>query len=110
VKTFKNTILKISFAMGAMMTYPQDVWAASTLQGAAQDTTKLITQIGQWFLGIFMAAAVVFIIRAAFKMHAADDDGEYSRGRKMLVRSIIGVIIAGLAEAIVTTVRTAYGF
>lgn len=91
---------------------PEAVYAAgpSDIASGVSDTEKLIGQGAQWLFGLILAGAVIFIMRALWAMHSADEDSQYSRGRKHLVRSIWTLIGAGCASAIVATIRSTYGF
>ncbi|GMA65667.1 hypothetical protein NZD89_28070 (plasmid) [Alicyclobacillus fastidiosus] len=82
----------------------------ATIQAGVSDGENLATQAGEWAFGLLAAGAAFFLIRAWWTMHSADDDSQYAKGRKHLVRSIITLVGAGCTSAILATVRTTFGF
>lgn len=82
----------------------------ATIQAGVTATEKLLGQAAQWTFGLIAAGAALFLLRALWQMHSADDDSQYSKGRKHLVRAIWTFVAAGCVTAIIATVRTAYGF
>ncbi|WP_436664547.1 hypothetical protein ACOALA_20630 (plasmid) [Alicyclobacillus acidoterrestris] len=81
-----------------------------TIDQGVSDAESLVAQAATWAFELIAAGAAVFLIRAWFVMHSADDDGQYAKGRKHLMRSIFTLIGAGCTTAIIATVRQAFGF
>ncbi|SFV03858.1 hypothetical protein [Alicyclobacillus macrosporangiidus] len=106
-----KSIKRIASAIITTATFPASVAMAAptSLDQGITTTQDLIGQGVQWFLILFTAGAVGFIIRAGLKISGADDEADMKQGKKMLGRSIGGLIIGILGNAIVAYVRNAYG-
>ncbi|MFD1674125.1 hypothetical protein [Alicyclobacillus fodiniaquatilis] len=117
IKSFQSAYRKV-VAIVLLVTFavPKISYAAtsgsgpSTIQAGVSDGENLATQAGEWAFGLLAAGAAFFLIRAWWTMHSADDDGQYSKGRKHLVRSVVTLVGAGCTSAILATVRQTFGF
>ncbi len=71
------------------------------------DTIMTITD---WIFYIFMMVAVIMIIIGAFSfMFSAGDPTKAERGKKILIYSVIGIVIALLAKLVPSVIRFVIG-
>ncbi|MCF8567942.1 hypothetical protein LLE49_24775 [Alicyclobacillus tolerans] len=109
--TIKSMIKKVLGTVIVTTSFPASAYAApATIQAGVTVTEQLLGQAAQWLFGLIAAGAAIFFLRALWQMHSADDDSQYAKGRKHLIRSIWTFIVAGCVTAIIATLRTAYGF
>lgn len=105
----KYTQILIGTLVGTLAIPTVAYAAPATIAAGVSDTETLLSQLAQYAFEIVAAGAALFLIRALWTMHSADDDGQYSKGRKHLVRSIWTLVASGCVSAIIATVRSAYG-
>ncbi|MFH1161725.1 MAG: hypothetical protein V1696_00375 [Candidatus Jorgensenbacteria bacterium] len=73
------------------------------------DITALITKIGNWFFGILVAVAVLFILYSAFLyLTSGGDEEKVKAAKNYLVYAIIAIAIGVLARGIVYVVTTVF--
>jgi len=63
---------------------------------------KVINFSRNWILGLIVFTAVVFILLSAFNMiTSGGDEAKFKKARKMLINTIIGLVVALFAAAII---------
>jgi hypothetical protein len=78
--------------------------------GDTEDLQTVIASIVKGALGLTAVVAVGFIVYGGFLyITAAGDDAQIKKGKEALVGAIIGIIVIGLAYAIVAFVIGAMG-
>lgn len=99
-------VLSMVLLCGAMST---TVSAAPAVASGVKDLTidKILTNIINWALGLIAAVSIVFIIYAGIKWVISEGVEEKQKeARKMLTASVIGLVIALAAYAIVRVVMS----
>lgn len=68
----------------------------------ADDVTRMIINLRNWFAGIVLIIAVFVVLVSAFVyMTAGGDDKKVGLAKKMFINAVIGIVIALLAYGIV---------
>ncbi len=74
------------------------------------DVTTLISTAANWILGILLAAAVVFILIAAFNyLTSGGDEKKVASAKKMVTYAIIAIALGLLARGVVALVLSFFG-
>jgi len=75
-----------------------------------QAIIDIIDRVANWFFAILLAAAVIFIVLAAYQfLTSGGDPARVGTARQSLIYALIGVAVAFLARGLVTLVRLALG-
>lgn len=75
-----------------------------------QKVINAITRLSGWMYGVLLAAAVLFILLAAFNFLSAGDDAEkITKARRELIYAAVAVGVAILATGIITLVQDLLG-
>lgn len=88
---------------------PEQGWAYSPEgpEGVITDPTAAITQVTNYVLGfIVLIATLIIIYGGVLYLTAAGNDDRVAQAKKTISSGIIGMVIAGLAYAIVFFVKT----
>jgi len=76
----------------------------------AESLEVLIADIVKWALGLTAVLAVAFIVYGGFLyISAAGDESQLKAGKQAIIGAVIGIIVIGLAYAIVQFVVNAMG-
>jgi hypothetical protein len=86
-------------------------WAMPTISGGNKmgptDLTTAILGVINWILGFSALIAILFIIWGGIQyLTAGGNEDQASKGRKTITNAILGLVIAGLAYAVVNAVVT----
>lgn len=74
------------------------------------DVPNLINGAANWILGILLAAAVIFILIAAFNyLTSAGDEKKTAAAKKMVTYAIIAIALGLLARGVIALVLTFFG-
>jgi len=117
-KIISSTLLVAAFMLGAVALVPTSVYAVDTkteinkgITAAGGDTTKtnelttLITNITNVLLFIAGAVAVIMIIVGAIRYVTSNgDQADVKAAKDTIMYSVVGLIVASLAYAIVNFV------
>lgn len=113
-----SLIKKIAYGAGAL---PLLAFAQTTnIQGGYQTPTNIVTTYNDvpnlingaanWILGILLAAAVIFILIAAFNyLTSAGDEKKTAAAKKMVTYAIIAIALGLLARGVIALVLTFFG-
>lgn len=110
-----NMIKKISYGVAAsLIAMPGLVLAQFTTPTGTQLPTggikDILTGVMNWLLGIVGIFGVIgFVIAGILYLTAAGDEDQIARGKKAMIFSIVGVVVALLGMVIMGAVKTMLG-
>jgi type IV secretion system pilin len=77
---------------------------------ACQDIGGCIAVLVKWILGLVAVVAVAFVVYGGFLyITAGGNDDQIKQGKQAVVGAVVGIIVVGLAYAIVEFVARALG-
>ena len=96
-------------AYGAMMALPEIASAAVNFQ-TADDVSRVVQNIAQFFSSLVLALSVIVIIYAAFKyMTAGGNEETVLETHKMITWAVVGIIVALVAFSIPKLLQSVLG-
>ena len=88
------------------LTLPVMVLAQEAPPAEDMDIIEILERIRDWLYSIFLIAAVIFIVIAAFTFLTASGDPEkFRKARNFVLYALIGVAIAVASQALVNFIR-----
>ncbi len=94
----------------ASAAFPTQAPSSALSQKGSAGLGELLTKSGNWFLGIILALAVIFILYAAYNfLISGGDEEKVGAARRYLTYAVIAVAVAVLSMGIVYLVRVFLG-
>lgn len=103
---FVGSLSLQTYAQFGNTDYVEDIGVPGTQDGLqGSKLLDIIKNFINWMLGMLATVALVLCLYAGFLMTtAAGDDGKYKKGMKILQQAGVGLVIIGLAWAIVSLI------
>ncbi len=107
----KSKLIKgVIYGLSALPIFALAQQNVPTVIQSYSDVTRYISIAANWILGLLLAAAVVFILIAAFNyLTSGGDEKKVASAKKMVTFAIIAIALGLLARGVVALVLSFFG-
>ncbi len=86
---------------------PVLVYGQDALVSSGDDVIKILENIANWLMAVFIVATVIaFLIAGFLYLTAADNPERQKRANKMILYGVIGVVVALLSGGMVALIQS----